>query len=193
MIASLTGTVISLTPGVATLQVGPVGLEVLVPGSLMGRLALGETTSLVTHTHVTDSAISLFGFASEADRAFFRELLTVSGVGPKSALAILALDPAAVRQAVLAGDVETLAAIPGLGKKRAQRLVLELANRLTEAPEAPKKGAKKPPAHPLEAALTPALEKLGYDRDEIRTMLAELPPEHATPEAALQHMLKHAR
>ena len=91
-----------------------------------------------------------------------------------------------------AKDLATLSSVPGLGTKRAQRLILELGNALAEPVDSGKRG-KKSSAHPLADILTPPLVKLGYTKEEIQTMLAALPKEHATPEAALQYLLKHAR
>ncbi len=194
MIASLTGTIRTLSPSGITLQIGPVGLEVRVPTSLLPSLKVGEEVSLATHLNVSDSALDLYAFATEADRTFFRQLMTVTGVGPKSALQVLSLDPQDVRRAIAAKDLNALSSIPGVGKKRAQRLILELASALVDDDATPaKKGATRTPKHPLAAALEPALEKLGYDASEIKAMLAELPPDIAAPENALRFLLSRAR
>lgn len=195
MLSSLTGDITELTPeGLVTVQVGPIALDALVPKSFLGRLSRGATVTFATHLQVSEDALALYAFASTADRAFFRKLLTVTGIGPKSALAILALEPDAVRQAIVAHDLDTLGRIPGLGKKRAQRLLLELANVLKEddAP-ATKKRVAKEVKHPLASALEPALEKLGYTPAEVNAMIAELPEDIDDPATALQHVIKHAR
>lgn len=192
MIASLKGEIAAVQPGIITLQVGPVGLEVLVPGYLQGDLRVGSKIEMVIHTHVSDDAITLYGFNNLLDRDFYRKLLSVNGVGPKSALAILAIDPDDVKQAILKRDLDTLGTIPGLGKKRAQRLILELGNALTEDEAKVRKGGKKTKDHPLSATLEPALVKLGYSKDEISTMISNLPDDVDEPEAALQYILKNA-
>lgn len=193
MIASLRGSISDIAPGAVTLQVGPVALELLVPESFLGHLSRGEQVTIATHLALSDAGAALYGFRTPADRDFFRQLLTVTGVGPKSALAILAIDPQKVRSAIHAKDLATLSTIPGLGTKRAQRLILELGNALADAPADGKKRGKKSPAHPLAEILAPPLEKLGFTKEEISSMLTSLPEEYATPEAALQYLLKHAR
>ena len=190
MISSVKGTVQDVRPGLLTLLVGPIGLDIQVPASMSATVRHGETLSIATHTYVTDDAISLYGFANDRDRLLFRQLLTVSGVGPKSALGILAAGPDEVRTALVTKDVKTLSSLPGIGPKRAQRLILELANVLTEIEETPKKGKKK--ATPEYEAVEAALERLGYKKEEIRRMTADL-PEGMTPEAALSYILKNAR
>ena len=117
--------------GSCVLDVNGVGYEVFVPLGTLGRLPEGEEVTVHVHTHVREDAIVLFGFADATERAAFRTMLDVSGVGPKLALAVLsALDAHAVARAIAAGDATPFRGIPGVGKKIAERLLLELRDKL---------------------------------------------------------------
>jgi holliday junction DNA helicase RuvA len=131
MIAHLTGCVAAVAPDGAVIEVGGVGLLVqCTPGTLAG-LRLGEQARLATSLVVREDALTLYGFASDDERTTFELLQTASGVGPRLAQAMLAvLTPDALRRAVAAEDLATLMSVPGIGRKGAQRIVLELAGRL---------------------------------------------------------------
>jgi holliday junction DNA helicase RuvA len=131
MIAHLTGCVAALAPDGAVIEVGGVGLLVqCTPGTLAG-LRLGEQARLATSLVVREDALTLYGFASDDERTTFELLQTASGVGPRLAQAMLAvLTPDALRRAVAAEDLVMLMSVPGIGRKGAQRIVLELAGRL---------------------------------------------------------------
>jgi Holliday junction DNA helicase RuvA len=131
VIAHLTGTVSSVAPDGAVIDVGGVGLVVqCAPGTLAG-LRPGETTTVATSLVVREDSLTLYGFGSEDERVTFELLQTASGVGPRLALAMLAvLTPDELRRAVAAEDLAALTAVPGIGRKGAQRIVLELAGRL---------------------------------------------------------------
>ena len=132
MIASLEGEVVERAPGRVVISVGGVGYEVAVPASTGAHLpAIGRRARVFTRMHVRDDAIVLFGFSTQEERSLFDLLVTVSGVGPKVALSFLSvLTPDALRRAVLSGDVVALTVVPGVGKKVAQRVVLDLKDRL---------------------------------------------------------------
>ncbi|HEY2577084.1 MAG TPA: Holliday junction branch migration protein RuvA [Streptosporangiaceae bacterium] len=131
MIAHLDGTVHGLAPDGAVIDVGGVGLLVqCTPGTLAG-LRVGERAKVATSLLVREDALTLYGFASEDERNVFELLQTASGVGPRLALAMLAVhSPDALRRAVATEDLNTLIQVPGIGKKGAQRIVLELKDRL---------------------------------------------------------------
>src|SRR5271165_1237836 len=131
MIAHLSGCVAAVAPDGAVIEVGGVGLLVqCTPGTLAG-LRLGEQARLATSLLVREDALTLYGFATEDERATFELLQTASGVGPRLALAMLAVfTPDALRRAVAAEDLAALTTVPGIGRKGAQRIVLELAGRL---------------------------------------------------------------
>jgi holliday junction DNA helicase RuvA len=131
MIAFVAGRVASLAPDGAVVEVGGVGLALsCTPGTLAG-LRVGETVQLPTSLVVREDSLTLYGFADEDERVVFELLQTASGVGPRLAQAILAVhSPDTVRRAIAAGDTSTLTRVPGIGKKGAERLVLELRDRI---------------------------------------------------------------
>jgi Holliday junction DNA helicase RuvA len=131
MIAHLTGTVAALAPDAAVIELGGVGVQVqCAPGTLAG-LRLGERARVATSLVVREDSLTLYGFASDDERNTFELVQTASGVGPRLALAMLAvLTPDALRRAVAAEDLAVLTSVPGIGRKGAQRIVLELAGRL---------------------------------------------------------------
>jgi len=137
MIGRLTGKVVAQeADGGVVLDVGGVGYELMVPlGSLVRtRSAYAGRVTLCVHTHVREDALALFGFADEAERAAFRTLIGVSNVGPKIAIAVLGALPAAeLARAVARRDLSALTSISGVGKKIAERLLLELRDRLPAA------------------------------------------------------------
>ena len=132
MIAFLEGEVVDKTADRVVLAVGGTGYEIHVPTSTLARLpAVGRTFRVFTRLQVRDDAMVLFGFASVAERELFDLLVTVNGVGPKLAQAFLSvLSPEALRRAVATNDVAALATVPGVGKKMAGRVAMELKDRL---------------------------------------------------------------
>jgi Holliday junction DNA helicase RuvA len=131
MIAHLDGTVSSVAPDGAVIDVGGVGLLVQCTPATLAGLRPGERTRVATSLVVREDALTLYGFAGEDERSTFELLQTASGVGPRLALAMLAVfTPEGLRRAVAEEDVAALTAVPGIGKKGAQRIVLELAGRL---------------------------------------------------------------
>jgi Holliday junction DNA helicase RuvA len=131
MIAHLTGCVAAVAPDGAVIEVGGVGLLVQCTPATLAGLRLGEQARLATSLVVREDALTLYGFASDDERNTFELLQTASGVGPRLAQAMLAvLTPDALRRAVAAEDLAALISVPGIGRKGAQRIVLELAGRL---------------------------------------------------------------
>jgi holliday junction DNA helicase RuvA len=175
MIGSLRGTVVDRpAPGEVIVDVGGVGYRVAVTTSMLAGMASpGGEVSLHVHTHVRDDAIVLYGFAHADERRCFEALLGAHGVGPSLALAILSsLSPAALSTAVLEDDVDTLCLVPGVGRKTAARLLLELKARLDlPSLEAP---APTAAAGSLRSDAREALTELGYGSDEIRGVLEGL-------------------
>jgi Holliday junction DNA helicase RuvA len=171
MIGRLRGIVAEKHAEGLLLDVAGVGYEMAVPPRALVELpGLGDEAVVHTHLHVREDAMALFGFSSEDQRDLFRLLLGISGVGPKVALAILGtMTPDDLRRAVLTDDAAALTAVPGIGKRSAQKLLLELRPKL-ELPDT----ELTPSSSPL-AEVRAALEGLGYQGDEIRVALAELP------------------
>jgi Holliday junction DNA helicase RuvA len=164
--------------GNVIVDVAGVGYEVITPAGTLGRArkSTGDEVELVIHTHVREDALELFGFASETERRVFRLLIGVPNVGPKTALGVLsALPVAELSRAVRAGDVVRLTKVPGIGKKTAERLVLELKEKL--GPEAVlDSAAPSQPAGDITARLTSALTNMGYRASEAEKAVASLGP-----------------
>lgn len=194
MIAALRGRLSELELGegaaTAVVDVDGVGYEVVLGSRLAASIgAPGEEVSLAVHTHVREGAITLYGFASPAERRAFRILVAAHGVGPALGLAILGVHPpASLARAVAAGDVEALMAVPGVGRKTAQRLVVDLAGRLPPLGDG---GAGAPAAVGGGAVdeVASALAGLGYGPDEVRRALEEL-DETDDVEGALRQALR---
>ena len=131
MIAFVRGEVAALTLTSAVVEVGGVGLELMCTPNTLAELRLGQVAALPTSMVVREDSLTLFGFADDDEKQIFELVQTASGVGPKLAQAMLAvLTPDAVRRAVAGDDVRTLTAVPGIGQKGAQRIILELKDRI---------------------------------------------------------------
>ncbi|WP_069467604.1 Holliday junction branch migration protein RuvA, partial [Actinacidiphila rubida] len=131
MIAFVSGQVAALAPDTAVIEVGGVGMAVQCAPNTLAALRIGQPARLATSLVVREDSLTLYGFADDDERQVFELLQTVSGVGPRLAQTMLAVHaPDALRAAVAAGDEKALTAVPGIGKKGAQRLLLELKDRL---------------------------------------------------------------
>lgn len=168
MIARLTGRIVEKQATRLVVDVGGVGYEVLVPLSTFYHLPeAGGEVALRVHTHVREDAIVLFAFATALEQQVFERLISVSGIGPKLALAVLSgIDAADLVRAVQSGDVARLTKIPGVGRKTAERIGLELKDRLKQpwATEAAAAAGKTSGEAELRADLLSALLNLGYHR-----------------------------
>jgi holliday junction DNA helicase RuvA len=182
MIAHLTGTVASVAPDGAVVDVGGVGIQVqCTPGTLAG-LRQGERARVATSLVVREDSLTLYGFASDDERNTFELLQTASGVGPRLALAMLAvLTPDALRRAVAAEDLAVLTSVPGIGRKGAQRIVLELAGRLGGPGDGqlPGAGSLAPMAviAPWREQVKAGLISLGWQAREAEQAIAMVEPE----------------
>ena len=187
MIGSLRGTVLERTiTGEVLVEVGGVGYRVAVPAGALVVLEPGAAAFLFTHLLVREDALALYGFPDRDQRDTFEALMAASGVGPKLALAILSVhSPGALRRAVAEGDLDSLTLVPGVGKRTAQRLMIELAAKLgTPAPETGPDGSTS-----ARGEVRAALDGLGYAADEVREVLLRL-PEDAPVELMLRDALK---
>ena len=166
------------------IEAGGLGYDVFVSaGTLRAVPPRGRRTRLLTHLHVRDDAMVLFGFATPAERDLFLLLLGVSSVGPKLALAVLsALQPEAFRRAVLDGDADAITAVPGVGKKVAARIVLDLKERLGGEVELPGGG-------PL-AEVREALVAMGLSPQEVQEAMAGIDGDGAPVEVLLRRALQ---
>jgi Holliday junction DNA helicase RuvA len=184
MIAYLQGTLLQRQPAMLVLDVHGVGYEVQVPVGTYARLPpLGSTVALHIHTQVRDDSIQLYGFGSPGEKSLFEKLITVNGVGPKLGLAILSgLAPEALGTALRAGDHARLTAIPGVGKKTAERLVLELRDKLSELAGAEAAPLAAGPAGDVVSALV----NLGYAPAQAERAVQRAL--QASPEAGFDHL-----
>ena len=184
MIGRLRGVLVSRRSEVICIEVGGVGYEVtMTPRGLDALPGVGEEVVIHTHTHVREDEMSLYGFGSEDDRDLFRVLLGAAGVGPKLALAISGtLTHAEIVRSIVTEDSDALTAVPGVGKRGAQRIVLELAPKLAGI-EAEVTGS------PTTATVRQALESLGYTTEEINGVLGEIDPS-ATIETQIKTALR---
>jgi Holliday junction DNA helicase RuvA len=188
VIGRLGGTLLSKTPPQVLLDVNGVGYEIDVPMSTFYDLpATGAKVVLLTHFVVREDAQLLYGFLTEGERAAFRALIRISGVGPRTALAVLSgLSVADLAQAVALQESGRLVKVPGIGKKTAERLMLELKGKL--GPELPATaGAPAPAEHA--ADVLRALLSLGYSEREATLAARQVPPEAGVSEG-IKHALK---
>jgi Holliday junction DNA helicase RuvA len=179
MIGSLRGTVLERSPaGEVVIEVGGVGYRVLVPLGALETLLPGEPAFLCTHLHVRDDAMVLYGFSSRDERDTFEVLIGATGVGPKLALAILSVHtPSGLRRALVDDDLDALTLVPGIGKRTAQRLFLDLKARLEVPDLVPASDDVERSSH--RADVREALVGLGYAAEEVREVLARLPDDGA--------------
>lgn len=193
MIALLTGVIAHKSPDHIILDVHGVGYRVLIPFSTYYDLPEeGGAASLHIHTSVREDAIQLYGFRTRLEKSFFQLLISVSGIGPKMARDILSnIQPAPLAQALAQGDVNKLSAIPGIGKKTAERLALELKDKVGKLDLAslPASEAREIPTEAVMDDVLSALLNLGYKEPQVRKALAGL---DATGGATVEELLKQA-
>jgi Holliday junction DNA helicase RuvA len=190
MIAHLSGRVLRKSPQEAVIEVGGVGYRVTIPLSTFYRLgAEGEPAALRVHTHVREETIALFGFLTAAEHELFEKLIAVAGVGPKLAVNILSgIESDDLMAALRGGDLARLTRIPGVGRKTAERLVLELKDKMPAA--VPQKAPAPADGSADREDVLSALVHLGYSRVE-----AERAVERAAGdggERRFEDLLRHA-
>jgi Holliday junction DNA helicase RuvA len=188
MIAFLTGRVAGKTVGSALLDVNGVGFKLAMSTRSLASLpADGDEVTVHTYLHVREDELALFGFESDDERALFERLISVSGVGPKVALSVLsALAPDALMRALAAEDVALLSSVPGIGKKTAQRLIIELKDKL-DLPDLAAAGGG--PERVAAVAARDALLSMGFSPGEAAAALQGAPAD-ATAEQLLRIALR---
>jgi Holliday junction DNA helicase RuvA len=174
MIAFLRGTLLEKHPNQVIVEAGGVGYDVQIPVSTFSSLPeAGSEVRLRIHTHVREDALSLFGFLSSDEKVLFEKLIAVSGIGPKLAITVLSgLPVGTLVNAIRSGGVDILVRVPGIGKKTAERLVLELKDKLDMLPSGPSAASAKPQAEPMgivEQDVLSALVNLGCQRANAET------------------------
>jgi holliday junction DNA helicase RuvA len=192
MIGWLRGALRRITPERVVLDVGGVGYVVRVPLSTyyeLERIGEGGTAELLIHTHVREDALELFGFVAEVEKTLFERLIGVSGIGPRLAQVILSgMAPGDVLQALAAGDVARLVRIPGVGKKTAERMVVELRDAAAELARASPATAAAAAAPSEDVDLVLALVNLGYRPADAERAVEAARREH--PEAPFRELLR---
>ncbi|EIL92317.1 MULTISPECIES: Holliday junction branch migration protein RuvA [Rhodanobacter] len=195
MIGRLRGTLIGKQPPSLLVDVGGIGYDVEAPMSTIYDLpGLGKEVVLLIHHAVKEDGITLYGFLHETERALFRNLLKVSGIGAKIALSVLSgVSTDHFARLVQAGDVVALTKIPGIGKKTAERIVVELRDRLDGVAGVPGVPSQRASA-PLDAAgeATVALQQLGYKPAEVSRLVQKVAAEGDTAEAIIRKALRAA-
>jgi len=188
MIASLQGRSTAKGDNYVVIDVSGVGFKVFVPPSLLDRLSgIGQELNLFTHLHVRENELSLYGFGTPDQLALFEMLLRVSGIGPKVALKIVSImSVEALREAIARGDAAMLMRVPGVGKKTAERIMMDLKDKL---------GVAGLVLHPglthVDAEVISALTSLGYSIVEAQAALRSLPSEDLALEEKIRLVLQH--
>ncbi len=178
MIGRLRGVLVASRGDRVIIDTNGVGYEaVMTPAGMAELPGIGEEVVLHTHLHVREDDLSLYGFGSERERILFKLLIGASGIGPKLAMAMLsAMKPEEIQLAVVTEDSNALTVVPGVGKRSAQKIILELRPRFTDADSVSTGGSER-------GRIREALEGLGYQSAEIRDVVASLPSELPVEEA----------
>ena len=190
MIAFLKGTLVATTLDSAVIDIHGVGYQVLMSGRSLSRLgATGETVQVLTHLQVRDDALVLYGFLNQEEKNLFMRLTSVSSVGPKVALAVLStFDPSDAIAAIVSQDLAAIQRVPGVGKKMASRIVLELKEAFTESVQMDLSGIMQQALN-TKKAVTEALLSMGFTSEEASLALKGA-PEEASETVLLQYALK---
>jgi Holliday junction DNA helicase RuvA len=187
MIGYLTGKIISSKPTHILLDVNGVGYAVKISINTFEKLTGKSTVSLYIYTNVKEDSITLYGFYTEAEKEMFELLISISGVGPKSALSLLSgISTNDLKQAIITSNIERMVAVPGIGRKTAERLILELKNKVGEIKEEGITPAKVSVQKEAVAALTTLGYNLASSEKAVHKILSE------DPESLLEDLIKRA-
>jgi len=166
MIRLLSGTIAAIEKQSLIIMVNGIGYQVFVPSSML-TMGEGEEIKLHIHSHIREDAFNLFGFKSKSELEFFEQLLSINGVGPKMAICILDMPISTIQNAIVSEDVKTLSSVPGIGKKKAERIILELKNKIDPV-------AASSEANSIHPDVFITLETLGYKRHHVQKVLSEV-------------------
>ncbi|MFH0749345.1 MAG: Holliday junction branch migration protein RuvA [Candidatus Gottesmanbacteria bacterium] len=186
MIGALKGIVHAVKKNPIVFFAGDVGYAVSITDRLAKTLQPEKKTLLFIHTHVRDDALDLFGFASQEELALFELLLTVSGVGPKTALLVMNAGSDAIKHAVQIGDVDFFTTIPRLGKKNAQKIIIELKNKLGSVEDLNLRNDESSETDEM----IDALVSMGFAKKEVLAIIKKIPTTDTTIEQKLKSALK---
>ena len=193
MIAQLSGTLLQKSPQQVVIDVGGVGYHVMLSLTSFSQLPdIGAPVTIYTHTHLREDQLALFGFTTLEEKAVFQKLIAISGVGPKSALTILSGIPAMELVAAIGReDVLRLQSVPGIGKKTAERIIIELKDKLAKDEHLSVLPSTTPPARKLYDDVLSALTNLGYQRTVAENAMKKVSwQEPITIENAIRMTLK---
>lgn len=186
MIAQIAGMVVQKLPGAFVVEAGGIGYKIHALRGTLQKARLGEKIMLLTHLAVREDSMDLYGFEDAEELALFEKLITVSGVGPKSALAVLNLAPVSkLTQAISAGDAGYLTTVSGIGKKSAAKIILELKDAVIKGGGKENEGGLQEEKDALEA-----LVSLGYSATEARDALRKIKDKYANTGEAIKEALK---
>lgn len=198
MISYVKGPLAEIFEDTVVVESGNVGLEVHVPVSVLEHLpVIGTEVKLFTYFQVREDAMCLYGFLSRQDLLMFKQLISVNGIGPKGALGVLsAMDPDELRKAIVSGDAKAISKAPGVGAKTAQRIILDLKDKIDMADILPAQfaaeGKMKPITGGVEGEVIEALTTLGYSSAEAGRAVRQVEvTESMTAEDVLKASLKH--
>lgn len=189
MIADITGTVSFLDDSYIIIRVGGLGYKIYAPKETIANLSLDETATLATHLAVKEDALDLYGFSTTSEKNFFELLIGISGIGPKGALGILNLAPLkTLEESIASGDSAYLTKVSGIGKKTANKLVLELKDKIqiTEGRDQEREIG----SYQEETETLDALQGLGYTLKEARETLSQLPKNAKSSDEKIREALK---
>lgn len=185
MIARLRGTLIEKHPLFGIIEVGGIGYKVFTTLPTLGQAVIGEEITLHTHLHIRENSQELYGFEDKEEQSLFELLITISGIGPKSALGILNVsNPTSLKHAISAGDTTNLTKVSGIGKKSAQKIIIELKDKLGDIDSDDIAMVQD------EVDTMEALSSLGYNEKEIRDVLQKIPKEVSGPQDRIKEALK---
>lgn len=186
MIGLLTGTIVKRMKNPLIINVGGVGYLVHVTDTLLHTLEADSKQTVYIHTHVREESFDLYGFLEESELVLYEHLLTVSGIGPKTALLVMEKGVPPIQRAILSGDVDFFTTVPRLGKKNAQKIIIELKNKLGGSMDvllSDTDGDMK--------QVTDALISMGFKKHEIAAAIAKIEHSDETIEQKMRTVLKH--
>ncbi|BFN36539.1 Holliday junction branch migration protein RuvA [Fidelibacter multiformis] len=192
MISSLRGILTEKHPDTAVIQAGPVGIEVFITLNTYESLPeTGESCQLYTYLHVREDILSLYGFADPEEKNLFLKLISLNGIGPRNAQSMLSgIKADEFRRCILSGDIKSLTKIPGVGEKKARRIIIELKEKLSEEELAEMTGSA--PAGPMDRRVEEALaglETLGFRKTDVLKAVERFALEN--PEAETDTIIRH--
>ena len=186
MISRLQGKVVSIGDKSTIIDVGGVGFLVYTPLDLLSKIKVGQEANLFTHMAVRENSIELYGFGNENELNFFEMLISISGIGPKGALGIIGIAPIeTLKRAIASSDTSYLTKISGIGKKTAEKIVIELRDKLTKQGHRSEREEFKGELDALEA-----LKSLGYSQSEARDALKEVSSDTKDTSTLIKEALK---